>query len=140
MHVEKFLFALSISGEGSKKIIHRNQCWGVMMMQPWQSGEMPFPCGKDRPAFLCRCKLPNLKKNKKIKIYKPTLGNHFPLSNYLGHPTPAQNSETSFILTHTFHKMAVTSFQNKTKSCCKTSTASGPKNSVKDINLSGGQW
>ncbi|KAI8581355.1 hypothetical protein K450DRAFT_232649 [Umbelopsis ramanniana AG] len=35
--------------------------------------------------------------------------------------------------------MAITNFLNKTKSCCKTSTSSGPKDSVKDINLSGGQ-
>jgi hypothetical protein len=69
-----FLHYRFLEKEAKKKIIHRDQCWGVMMMQPWQSGEMPFPCGKDRPAFLRCCKLPNLKKIKKLRYINPHLG------------------------------------------------------------------
>jgi hypothetical protein len=36
--------------------------------------------------------------------------------------------------------MAVTSLQNETKWCCKTSTAPEPMHSVKGINISGGQY
>jgi hypothetical protein len=74
MQVKKFLFALSISGEGSKKIIHRKPMLGGdddATIAKWRNA---IPLWQRSPYLFVSLQITQLKKKKNLRYINPHLG------------------------------------------------------------------